>query len=330
MREILIAGGGPAGAAAAIAGRQEGVPVRLVERARHSRHKVCGEFLSPGACQILDQLGAWTGFAALAPQPIRRCALHVGRYTRQWNLAERGWGLSRLALDRLLLERASALGAVVSRGESLPLRQFAPPAASLVVACGRQPMPPPGDRLFGFKAHFEGPSGDAVELFFDCHGYAGVSGIENGRTNVCGIAPESLLRRCGFDFDAVATRARPLADRLGPLRRCMPWIVTGPLAFVAPSPRQADAAAYPAGDALGFADPFTGTGIMNALLTGRLAGMAAARQLPAADYQKQMAALLASPFRVSSVLRQLVAWPALHWLVPCLPARALFRFTRAV
>src|SRR5438105_13859882 len=118
MREILIAGGGPAGAAAAVSARLEGSPVRLLDRARAPRHKVCGEFISPGAAECLHALHLWDDFAALSPARILRCRLHLGNRTKLWPLAQPAWGLSRFQLDDLLLRKASALGAIVTRGES--------------------------------------------------------------------------------------------------------------------------------------------------------------------------------------------------------------------
>ena len=115
---ILIAGGGLAGAAAAIAARLEGSPVRLIERAKTSRHKVCGEFISPETRQVMEALHLWDEFASLTPCPIRRCILHLGKYAKCWTFPERAWGLSRLQLDRLLLSKAATLGAVVCRGEA--------------------------------------------------------------------------------------------------------------------------------------------------------------------------------------------------------------------
>jgi flavin-dependent dehydrogenase len=327
MREVLIAGGGPAGAAAAIAARLEGAPVRLVERSVRVKHKVCGEFISPGAAKVLDALGVWDQFQALGPCRIRGCRLHLGNRFSQWKLPDCAWGLSRLRLDEMLLTRASAMGAAVARGETY----HGQPAAGepVIVARGRGQEAQQGDRLFGFKAHFEGPSTDIVELFFDRHGYVGCSGIEQGLTNVCGIAPESLLRRYGFDFDEVTRRSGPLIDRLAPLRRTMRWVTAGPLTFSPIERLPSRAGVYPAGDALGFVDPFTGSGILNALITGRLSGIAAARGTPSATYHQDCAALLGRAFLVSSLLRRTVGWQRLHFLAPWLPGRLLFRLTRA-
>src|SRR5438045_3375931 len=120
MALILIAGAGPAGAAAAISARREGAAVVLVDRSRECRHKVCGEFLSPGVADVLGRLGAWQSFTALDPHPMTRCVLHLGNREKRWSLDETAWGLSRLALDRLLTGHAAALGAEVRRGESAP------------------------------------------------------------------------------------------------------------------------------------------------------------------------------------------------------------------
>lgn len=329
MEEILIAGGGPAGAAAAIAGRLEGSAVRLIERATAFRHKVCGEFISPDGEELLETLQVWHDFGALAPSRIRRCVLHLGNRSKQWRLPESAWGLSRLQLDRILIEKASALGAVISRGQSFDPQRTIPLDARVILACGRRPAANRGDRLFGFKAHFEGPSDDAVELFFTGHGYIGVNCIEDGLTNVCGIAPESLLRRYAFDFDEIVLLSKPLVERLRPLQRRMRWIVTGPLSFAPPANRGFRTDVYPAGDSLGFVDPFTGSGILNALLTGRLAGLAAARRMPRPAYIQACRSLLGRAFSISSVLRRLAGHAEVQWLVPYLPAQTLFRLTRA-
>ena len=68
---------------------------------------------------------------------------------------------------------------------------------------------------------------------------------------------------------------------------------------------------------------------MNALLTGRLAGVAAARGISSSEYLEVCKALLGRPFRISSMLRRLAGRPEVHWLAPYLPGQTLFRLTRA-
>ena len=104
------------------------------------------------------------------------------------------YGVSRYELDRLLLEHAASAGTqVVSEHWSTAAQ-----GVTVILAAGRRCIAPAGDRLFGFKAHFSGPANDNVELYFfqDC--YVGISAIENGATNVCGLAPERNLRPFGF------------------------------------------------------------------------------------------------------------------------------------
>ncbi len=329
MEKILVVGGGPAGAAAAIAALSEGAAVRIVERSRHSKHKVCGEFLSPEAVHILAMLGAGENFAGLKPARIRRCLLCLGHREKRWNLVEPAFGLSRLELDKLLLERAGALGACVSRGESAVVEKGRDGPEAVVLAAGRRPVSSQQDRLFGFKAHFEGPADDAVELYFEPQSYVGVSPIENGWTNVCGMAPESALRRHNFNVDEYLAASGPLAERLRPLRRRMGWLMVCPLSFSAVVHPDPDQHVYPAGDALGFVDPFTGSGILNSLLTGRMAGVSAARGVPSENYIRDCRALLGRPFGVSALLRKLVAWNYAHHLAALIPGRWLFQLTRA-
>jgi menaquinone-9 beta-reductase len=327
MKNILVVGGGPAGAAAAISARLEGSLVRLADQSSAVRHKVCGEFISPAALGLFEKLRLSQDFASLEPAAIRRCVLYLGRRVKRWSLPECAWGLSRLRLDRMLLERARELGVTVSLGERVDCRAARRHEDCTIVACGRTHKPARRDRLFGFKTHFDGPSDDAVELFFGVSGYIGVNPVEQGVTNVCGIAPESVLRRYGFDFDEMALSHPALAGRLRPLRRRMNWLVTGPLTF-APA-CELGPNTYPAGDSLSFVDPFTGSGILNALLTGWLAGLAAARKVSAPDYAKTCRSLLDRAFFVSSTLRALLRYAGAQWLAGIVPGRALFRLTRA-
>ena len=317
MRELRIAGAGPAGSAAALAALGDGAQVELREKSRFPRHKVCGEFLSPETGAVLDSLGVAGEFAAARPARIRRLVLHVGERTKSCALAEPAYGLSRYALDALLARAAAARGATLLRGET--------GTQSDVAAGGRSALAAPGNRLFGFKAHFHGPADDAVELFFFSGVYVGLNTVEDGVTNVCGLAPERFLRARGFDFDSIAEACPPLARRLGPLARAMDWIAAGPLSF---GRQGAASAPYPAGDALGFVDPFTGTGILNALLTGRLAGLAAARGTAPDEYLRQCRSALARPFEVAALLRKVLRAGWAERLAPLVPAAWLFRLTR--
>jgi flavin-dependent dehydrogenase len=164
-REIRILGGGPAGSAAAIAACAHGAETHIFEKSRNPHHKVCGEFISGEACQMLQELGVWNRFLELRPARTRRCCLRFGPRAKRWNLPEPAFGLSRLELDRLLLNHAIAMGAKLSAG-CLRHHDEQDRGAIVINATGRQGKALKPGRLFGFKSHFEGPSDDTVEIFF--------------------------------------------------------------------------------------------------------------------------------------------------------------------
>jgi hypothetical protein len=250
--------------------------------------------------------------------------LHFGTRVIRHPLPEPAYGLSRYELDRLLLEHTASAGAQVVREHWSTAAQ----GATVILAAGRRSIAPSGDRLFGFKAHFSGPVNDSVELYFfqDC--YVGISAIENGATNVCGLAPERSLRSFGFHPGDLLHLCAPLSERLRALTRTMNWLVTGPLVFSERLSQDADEVVYRAGDSLGFTDPFTGSGILNAMLTGELAGIAAARGAPNASYLLDCRRLLRRPFLVSSVFRAIIASGHAGLLACLVPGRFLFHATR--
>jgi flavin-dependent dehydrogenase len=327
-RTIRIVGGGPAGSAAAIAARSYGADVQIIEKSSVAHHRVCGEFISAEACQLLEPLGAWDPFQDLRPARATRCCLRFGSRVKQWSLSEPAFGLSRLELDRLLLDRAAASGARISHGERWqPAEQEI--GTALIMTPGRSGRTSKPGRLFGFKSHFDGPTDDAVELFFGASSYVGISTVENGITNVCGMASEANLRRYGFDFDDFVVSNPVLAERLKPLRRRMPWLSTGPLVFSNVQCESLREDVYVAGDALGFIDPFTGSGILNALLTGRRAGVAAAEGLTRAAYVGACRKLMRRPYAMSAMFRTLLDWGCAGSLAAFLPGDWIYRLTRA-
>ncbi|MBX9601098.1 MAG: hypothetical protein K2X35_08840 [Bryobacteraceae bacterium] len=320
QRRISIVGGGPAGSAAAIAAALRGADARLHEQSAFPRHKVCGEFLSAEIEPALDRLGIRAGFLDHAPARVRTLRLYFGKTRKSAPLPEAGHGLSRYLLDDLLRRRALDLGVSWTR------ERAAQPTGAAVIASGRAAPAAPGDRLFGFKAHFTGPPDDAVELFFFPGGYVGINCVEQGRTNVCGLARESALRRFAFQYDELLNATAAIRERLAPLRREMDWLSTGPLVFGNRFGSPAPPETFLAGDALSFVDPFTGSGLLVAIRTGELAGASAAEDRPVAGYMAAAAGIIGRPFRFSSLLRDAVRWGEL--LVPWIPSSLLYRITR--
>jgi len=320
-------GGGPAGSAAAIAALSETNSVHIVEKSSFPRHKVCGEFLSPEIAGLLESLGIWQDFLRLRPARIKRTILHFGSRTSESQLPEGGFGLSRYEFDRLLFEKAMAAGATTSR-ERLEPGSFAAQSGHEVLAIGRKSIAARGRRLFGFKAHFEGPVNDAVELFFFRGCYIGVSAVENGTTNICGIAPEETLRDFEFHIDDFLASWPPLTNRVRPLSRISRWLTVGPLVFGRQWQHVPGRDIYPAGDALGFIDPFTGLGLVTAIGTGRLAGLAASRQSSVEQHLSNCRRAVRGPFCLAVVFRAILRAGLAQSLGPVIPAGWLFQITR--
>jgi flavin-dependent dehydrogenase len=279
--------------------------VILFEQSALPRHKVCGEFLSPELRPLLAGLG-------IAPEGARltKIRLHLGRSRKVWRLEEPALGLSRYALDHELLQRAVSAGAELRRERA---------SVCDVLATGRSSTSPARPRLFGFKAHFTGPSDDALDLFFGGGFYAGICAVEGGRVNVCGIAPEHLLRQHGFCPDPL------VREWTRGLDRAMDWLFTGPLRMGRPAQHPGK---YLAGDLSGFIDPFTGSGILAAVWTGAAAGRAAARALPPHCYDSECRRALLGQYRVAWIFRQLLRSGAADWLAPLAPGKWLFTLTR--
>ena len=329
---VRIVGGGPAGSAAAIAALSETRSVHIFEKSCFPRHKVCGEFLSPEIAPLLESLGIWQQFLRLRPAHIKGMILHFGARASQSQLPEDAFGLSRYEFDRLLFEKAIAAGATTARQRVEPVSFAAPDSSNSsnceVLAIGRKSIAAAGQRLFGFKAHFEGPVNDAVELFFFRGCYVGVSAIENGITNICGIAPEQVLRACEFHIDDLLTGWPPLACRVRPLSRMSGWLTVGPLVFGGQWQHFTGRDMYPAGDALGFIDPFTGLGLVTAVATGRMAGLAASTRRSVEEHLSNCRRAVRKPFYLAAVFRAILGARLGQSLGPLIPGHYLFRMTR--
>lgn len=318
-RNVSIIGAGPAGCAAALAALAEGASVTLYEKSRFPRHKVCGEFLAPEILPVIASLGVEPAFRAAKPARLVTAMLCGGGDSKPLHFAEPAYSLSRYSFDNLLLEEALRHGAELKMESKRP-----DPAETTIVAHGRQLAAPKGGRLFAFKAHFEGSMGDVGELHFFRGGYIGVTPVENGAVNVAGLAPEELLRAHRFHPEELFSAE--IRTRLRPMRQSFDWLMTGPLVFH--SKFASDSAVYLAGDAMGFVDPFTGSGILSAMMTGRLAGKAAARGVPVDAYNAECRKILRRQYGISSLVRGALGANFTFGLIRRIPVSLLYRLTR--
>jgi menaquinone-9 beta-reductase len=108
--DVFVIGGGPAGLAAAIAARQQGLRVVVADGAKPPIDKACGEVLMPDAIRALERLG-------VALPAADACQLRGVRFLSSGLSVETvfpsgssGLSIRRTTLHRIMSERATALG----------------------------------------------------------------------------------------------------------------------------------------------------------------------------------------------------------------------------
>jgi len=119
--DVVVAGGGPAGATTALRLARDGFHVALVEPQRFPRWKACGEFMSPECQPLLRELGVEREVAALGGRPVRGMALHAAGRRARGGFAtigsatppiDHGLAVRRERLDEVLLRAALRTGGV--------------------------------------------------------------------------------------------------------------------------------------------------------------------------------------------------------------------------
>jgi geranylgeranyl reductase family protein len=302
--DLLVVGGGPAGAAAAIRGAAAGLSVVVCDKAAFPRDKTCGDGLTAGALRLLERLGLDPA-AVAGWEPVTAVAVRSpsGRVV---DLPLPADGLfaavaPRAALDLALLDVAARRGVEIRQQAALEgLRDTGDGVEATLAGGGvvhaRHVVAADGmysavRRLTGgsgvhlgewhaFRQYFTGVADRRMWVIFEpdlLPGYAWVFPVGGGRANV-GFG---LPRRPGVSVRPMAAQWRELLER--PTLRTLLGTAE-PEGHHRAWPIPADLARAPlcsgrvlfAGDAAGATDPMTGEGIGQALLTGVLAAEAVA------------------------------------------------------
>ncbi|MER6755016.1 geranylgeranyl reductase family protein [Micromonospora echinofusca] len=321
--DVVVVGAGPAGSAAALAARRAGASVLLLDRSDFPRDKACGDGIAAHALDVLDELGVTDAVAGYAPLPALRL-VGPGGGTVARALPRPAYTVPRKVFDARLVAAAVAAGArlrrhavrhvevrddrvVLDGGLAARAVVGADGAGSVLRrALGHRPNP---DRhlALAIRGYAPAPTGPPEQLIVTSAprwpAYAWSFPIGDGRANV---GYGEVLR------GEPLSRAH-LVDRLGTLLPGTdPATVTDlrahhlPLSTHRPAPGQGRLVL--AGDALSLINPFTGEGIFYALLSGALAGAAAAGspEQAARRYAATLRRRLGTHLRHSSV----AAWLA--------------------
>jgi len=240
--EVIVVGGGPAGASTAWSLARAGIDVLVLDRANFPRDKVCAEYLSPQASRIFADMGVLdeiesTGAAHLAGMILRAPDGRTvnAEFAGVKGFAafrNRGLALRRIVLDDILLRRAKLAGARVEEGARVTditrdalgrvngvalleaggkTRQLR--SRMVVGADGLRSIV--GRRLglvrsrrwpkrIGLVSHYRGIEGMSGmgEMHADANGYFGLNDVGHGLTNVGLVIPVSLAEKIAGDRDA--------------------------------------------------------------------------------------------------------------------------------
>jgi flavin-dependent dehydrogenase len=315
--DVLIAGGGPAGLAAAIALRQKGMDVLVADALRPPIDKACGEGLMPDAQKDLAALGIqltvqdgapFDGIAFLSQHHyveahfergagvgIRRLQLHSLLVDRCRQLGVRlAWG-SRISPDHWTLdgESCSYRYAIGADGQSSRVRQSIGLGQGSVLS-----------RRFGARRHYRvKPWSRMVEVHWGDLGQAYVTPV--GPEEIC-VA--TVARSSACTMEAVLASLPVLRAHLegtSPLSR-----TRGALTTTRKLRRVTAGNVALTGDASGSADAITGEGIALSFRQARLLAEAIAVD-NLAIYEAGHPAVLRMPHHMSRAMLSMDAWP---WL----------------
>jgi menaquinone-9 beta-reductase len=179
---IRIIGGGLAGLSLGIALRQADVPTEIFESDAYPRHRVCGEFITGLSQATIEKLGISRAFAGAASHPSVTWYLRDRAVARQ-NLPAPARAISRFTLDARLAEMFVASG---GRLETRARCEHSGLRAGCVDTSGRTPSP--SSPWLALKVHARGiETADSLELHLSDGAYVGLSSVENGWTNICGL-----------------------------------------------------------------------------------------------------------------------------------------------
>lgn len=307
--DVIVIGAGPAGTSSALFLEKLGYSVVVLDQAKFPRDKVCGEFISPAADEILDELGVLESIESTSPCRLKGVAISAYEkyetcidYPPMPGGAQRMTSLSlkRLVFDQMMLDRVRQNGidvreqhkvtdfvfddgAIVGvKGLDENKTPFTLKSKVVVDAGGRNSIslrrlnlikPKNGSGKIALAAHWQGDNlpQDYCHMHVSKPGYTGMTAVEKDVVNIVLVVDHKELKGKDLHEFYISTvlKNRRRREILGD-------------AQVMEHVRSVDSLAYSAkeipcggllmvGDAMGFIDPFTGEGIYLSLRSAQLA-----------------------------------------------------------
>ena len=357
--DVCIVGAGPAGSATAIRLADAGLSVLLVEQKKFPRNKLCGEFVSPECLVHFDELGVLCDISSAGGVDLHETVFYArsGRgvsVKSEW-FGQNGsfaLGLSRAEMDERLLRRAHEVGVEVRQettasrllvesdrvtgvrlrgkdsSETSVTANVTIDATGRIQALARRIQKPAEQRKrashVAFKAHLRdaGTAPRTCEIFAYRGGYGGCNRVENGLYNLCFIASSEDTRLRGSDAERVMREVvftnKRAAETLYAAKLASEWLAV-PIERFGRGELVPASGLLTVGDAAAFVDPFTGSGILLALESARIAADAIARAFSegadfnvlAAAYRRNYASVFDTRLRVCALLRHAAFVPLL-------------------
>lgn len=136
--DVLIVGGGPAGASAALAAAQAGVSVTLIERQGKPPSGVWPEWLGPAGVALCAESGlSAKDVDAVEFRGLRLHAWDLKSSTEVEDDGLHGWIVNRHRFDSAMLNAAKEAGATIQRGSAVTGLDLAEDHAELTLENGR-------------------------------------------------------------------------------------------------------------------------------------------------------------------------------------------------